>query len=198
MNGYDSRKSRCRWCNLKNPLYVDYHDREWGVPVHDDGRLFEMLLLETFQAGLSWECVLNKRKAFRRAFDGFDYRKIAAYGMEKQEALLSDAGIIRHRKKIASAVTNARVFMDIQRERGTFDKYIWGFTEGKTVREVGPVRSPLSDAVSEELRKRGMKFMGSTTVYAFLQAVGIIDAHEPDCWRADGKLLDGRTDVPGS
>lgn len=177
----DGRK-RCRWCNTANPLYVDYHDREWGVPVHDDRKLFEMLLLETFQAGLSWECILNKREAFRKAFDGFDYERIALYDEDRLRSLQQDKGIVRNRLKLEAAVTNARIFMNIQKEYGSFDSYIWSFTEGNTVYETGRTVSPLSDAVSRDLRKRGMKFTGSTTVYAYLQATGIICSHEKDCW----------------
>ena len=173
---------RCRWCNLDNPLYVDYHDREWGVPVHDDHRLFEMLILEGFQAGLSWECVLNKREAFRNAFDDFDCKKIAQYDTAKLESLCQDAGIIRNRLKIAAAVSNARVFMNIQSECGTFDQYIWRFTGGKTIYEWDKASSPLSDAISRDLKKRGMKFVGTTIIYAYLQAIGIINSHEEGCW----------------
>lgn len=175
---------RCRWCNLNNPRYVAYHDSEWGVPVYDDARLFEMLLLETFQAGLSWECVLNKREVFRRAFDGFDCRRVADYDEAKREALLHDAGIVRNRMKIAAAVTNARVFIAIGREYGSFAAYLWHFTDGRVLHEAGRVRSPLSDAVSKDLKRRGMKFVGTVTVYAFLQAVGVICAHEPECFLA--------------
>lgn len=185
----EGKKRRCRWCNERNPLYVAYHDCEWGVPVHDDGKLFEMLLLECFQAGLSWECVLNKRDAFRRAFDGFCFRTIAGYGEAEIEALRNDSGIIRNRLKIRAAVGNARVFMRIRQEFGTFDRYVWGFTGGKTVRECDKTRSSLSDAVSEDLRRRGMKFVGTTVVYAYLQAVGVIDSHEGQCF------LYGRSDT---
>lgn len=175
-------KRRCSWCNPNNPLYVAYHDREWGVPVHDDGKLFEMLLLETFQAGLSWECVLNKREAFRQAFDGFDYRKIAAYGEDKLSALLSDKGIVRNRLKICAAVTNAKAFISIQAEQGSFDRYIWAFTAGRTLCECDKTFSPLSDQISKDLKRRGMKFVGTTIVYSFLQAVGIVSSHEEGCW----------------
>ena len=174
---------RCRWCNLKNPLYVAYHDEEWGVPEHDDARLFEMLLLEAFQAGLSWECVLNKREAFRRAFDGFDYRKVAAYGDDDKVRLLADPGIIRHRLKIDAAIANAGIFMAVQKEFGSFDRYIWHFTDGKIIRETGKTTSPLSDAVSRDLRRRGMKFVGSTTIYSYLQAIGVINSHDAECWK---------------
>lgn len=192
MQGEAKAVRRCRWCNLRNPRYVDYHDCEWGVPVHDDARLFEVLLLETFQAGLSWECVLDKREAFRRAFDGFDYRRVADYDEAKREALLRDANIVRHRGKIAAAVTNARVFMAIQRECGSFAAYLWRFTEGRVVYEAGLVRSPLSDTVSRDLKRRGMRFVGSITVYAYLQAVGVISGHDADCFKFRSAEADGR------
>lgn len=183
----EQEKRRCHWCNMANPTYVAYHDNEWGVPVHDDGKLFEMLLLETFQAGLSWECILNKREAFRKAFDGFDYRKIALYDESKIQSLMQDKGIVRNRLKIKAAVTNARIFREIQTEYGSFDRYIWGFTNGNIVYETGLATSPLSDAISKDLRKRGMKFVGSTVIYAYLQAVGIINSHEESCWLAKKK-----------
>lgn len=174
--------NRCRWVNPNNPLYVAYHDREWGVPEHDDGKLFELLLLESFQAGLSWECILNKREAFREAFDRFDAEKISRYDDAKCEQLLA-APIVRNRLKIRAAVTNSRVFRQIQAEFGSFDAYLWGFTRGRTIRESCEWRttSPLSDALSKDLKRRGMKFVGSTIVYAYLQAVGIYDAHAEDC-----------------
>lgn len=181
-------KERCRWCRKDNPAYVAYHDHEWGVPVHDDRKLFEMLLLETFQAGLSWECILNKREAFRKAFDGFDHRKIALYDEEKLRSLMQDKGIVRNRLKIQAAVTNARIFQKIQMECGSFDRYIWSFTDGTIVYETGLATSPLSDAISKDLRKRKMKFVGSTVVYAYLQSVGIINSHEEGCWLAKKKL----------
>lgn len=177
-------KKRCRWCNMTNPLYVAYHDYEWGVPVHNDRNLFEMLLLETFQAGFSWECILNKREAFRKAFDDFDYERIALYDENKLQSLQQDKSIIRNRLKIKAAVTNAQVFMRIQKECGSFDRYIWSFTDGNTVFETGLATSPLSDSISRELRKKGMKFVGSTVIYAYLQAVGIINSHEEGCWLA--------------
>ena len=177
-------KRRCHWFNMANPTYVAYHDNEWGVPVHDDGKLFEMLLLESFQAGLSWECILNKREAFRKAFDGFDCRKIELYDGNKLQSLMQDKGIVRNRLKIKAAVTNARIFREIQTEYGSFDRYIWGFTNGNIVYETGLATSPLSDAISKDLRKRGMKFVGSTVIYAYLQAVGIINSHEEGCWLA--------------
>lgn len=174
---------RCAWCNLKNPRYVTYHDNEWGVPVYEDGLLFELLILEGFQAGLSWECVLNKREAFRAAFDGFNPVKIAAYGEEKTEALMKDPGIIRCRRKIAAAIGNAGAFLAIQKEYGTFSRYLWQFTEGKTVVETGRTTSPLSDRVTKDLKQRGMKFVGSTIIYSYLQAVGVIDSHEETCFK---------------
>lgn len=177
-------KVRCPWANPKNPAYLHYHDFEWGVPVHDDHTLFEMLILEGFQAGLSWECILNKRQAFRAAFDGFDVKRVAGYGEEKLEALAQDPGIVRNRRKIAASVTNARAFLDIQAQFGSFDRYLWHWTGGKVVRETGLATSPLSDAISKDLQKRGMKFVGSTILYAYLQAVGVIDSHEPGCFLA--------------
>ena len=175
-------KQRCFWASPSNPRYLKYHDEEWGVPVYDDQKLFEMLLLENFQAGLSWECVLNKREAFRRAFDGFDPQKICGYGEEKCSALKNNPGIIRNRLKIQAAVTNAGVFLEIQKEWGSFSRYLWHWTEGKVVREQGETRSPLSDAVSGDMKKRGMKFVGTTIIYAYLQAVGVIDSHEKGCF----------------
>ena len=173
---------RCGWVNLRNPLYVAYHDHEWGVPEHDDRKLFEMLLLECFQAGLSWECVLNKREAFREAFDGFDAGKIGRYDETKCEQLLA-APIVRNRLKIRAAVTNSRVFRQIQAEFGSFDAYLWGFTQGRTIRESCELRttSPLSDAISKELKRRGMRFVGSTIIYAYLQAIGVYNAHTDSC-----------------
>lgn len=174
--------SRCCWCNLENPRYVAYHDHEWGVPEHNDDKLFEILLLETFQAGLSWECILNKREAFRQAFCEFDFHKIACFDEAQVERLMQTPSIVRNRLKIRAAITNAHVFMKIRTEFGSFDHYIWQFTDGMTVRECGKSTSPLSDAVSKDLRSRGMKFVGSTVIYAFLQAIGIINSHEEDCF----------------
>lgn len=179
---WEDGRRRCGWANPKNPRYVEYHDREWGVPTHDDQALFELLILECFQAGLSWECILNKREAFRRAFDGFDLDAVCAYDDEKKASLQQDAGIVRNRLKIQAAVTNAQAFRAIQRECGSFDGYIWSWTGGKTLRETGLAHSPLSDAVSRDLKKRGMKFVGTTVVYAYLQAAGVIDSHEEGCF----------------
>lgn len=182
-------RQRCHWCNINNPLYVAYHDNEWGEPVHDDNKLFEMLLLECFQAGLSWECILKKREAFRKAFDIFDIVKISNYDLSKQNALLSDAGIIRNRLKIAAATTNAKIFIQIQKEFESFNNYIWEYTKGETIYEHGKTYSALSDKVSKDLKRRGMKFVGSTVIYSFLQAIGIINSHEEGCW----KYKEGKT-----
>ncbi len=176
---------RCKWVNMNNPVYINYHDSEWGRPCYDDAYLFEMLVLESFQAGLSWECILNKREAFRSAFDKFDYKKVAQYTDEKIEELANNADIVRNRLKIKAAVRNAGVFLSVQKEFGSFSNYIWGFTGGRQViNRDGAVRgdSSLSDAVSKDLKKRGMKFVGSVIIYSFLQAVGVIDDHEPDCF----------------
>ena len=175
-------QNRCSWANPKNPLYVRYHDEEWGVPVHDERKLFEMLILESFQAGLSWECILNKREAFRRAFDGFDLETVCGYGEEKLEQLRQDPGIVRNRLKICAAVNNARVFRAIQQEWGSFDRYLWHWTAGETIHETGKVSSTLSDTVSEDLNRRGMKFVGTVIIYSYLQAVGVINSHEEACF----------------
>ena len=175
-------KKRCCWANPKNERYIRYHDEEWGVPVYEDGKLFEMLILECFQAGLSWECVLNKREAFREAFDGFDLEAVCTYGEDKLEALRNDPGIIRNRLKIQAAVTNARAFREIQGEYGSFAGYLWHWTEGKVVCKTGLTHSVLSDRISKDLKKRGMKFVGTTVIYAYLQAVGVIYSHDGGCF----------------
>lgn len=172
---------RCSWCNEKNPLYVKYHDEEWGRPRFDDEYLFEMLLLESFQAGLSWECVLNKRENFRRAFDDFNREKIASYGEEKILSLKEDKGIIRNGRKIIAAVKNAEIFGEIVKEYGSFYNYLRLFWDGKAVFENDRTTSPLSDEISADLIKRGMKFCGSTIIYSYLQAVGVINSHESIC-----------------
>ena len=184
----EKNKPRCRWCNLANHLYVRYHDEEWGVPCHDDPALYELLILESFQAGLSWETVLNKRARFREVYDGFDLDKVCAYGEEKIARLLSDEGIIRNRLKIRASVKNSRIFRDIQEEYGSFEKYIWGWTDGKVIYENDPAvtTGPLSDAISQDLKKRGMTFVGSTIIYAYLQAIGVINAHSDECWLHGG------------
>lgn len=173
---------RCRWCNEKNPIYVRYHDEEWGVWNMDEDYLFEMLLLESFQVGLSWECVLNKREAFRRAYDQFDLEKICAYEDEKIKELMNDQTIIRNRSKIMASIHNAQIFRQIQQEFGSFQAYLDQYTKGKQYHEIDLAQNDLSDALSKDLRKRGMKYMGSVTVYSFLQAVGIIVSHEKDCF----------------
>ena len=181
---WSDHKNRCRWANPKNEIYIRYHDEEWGVPVHEDRKLFEMLLLESFQAGLTWECVLNKREAFRSAFDQFDPEKISIYGVEKIEELASNAAIIRNRRKIQAVIRNAQIFLDIQKEWGSFSAYLWHWTDDKTLREIGPTYSPLSDQISKDLYRRGMRFVGTTIIYAYLQAVGVIWAHEENCdWK---------------
>ena len=177
-------KIRCRWANPKNERYIRYHDEEWGVPVHDDRKLFEMLILECFQAGLSWECVLNKQNSFREAFDGFDLEKVCAYDESKLEALRNNSGIIRNRMKIQAAVTNARVFRKIQKEYGSFSEYLWHWSDGNVLYETGLTSSKLSDNISKDLKKRGMKFVGTTVIYAYLQAVGVIYSHESGCYLA--------------
>ncbi len=181
-----SDKNRCPWAGT-DPLYVRYHDVEWGVPVHNDRRLFEMLILEGAQAGLSWITILRKRPAYRKAFDGFDPRKVARYGAARKRALLKNPGIVRNRLKIDSTVTNARAFLDVQKEFGSFDRYVWRFVGGRpkvnrprSLREVPP-KSAESDALSKDLRKRGFRFVGSTICYAFMQAVGLVNDHVRGC-----------------
>lgn len=175
---------RCCWVDHSDTDMVRYHDLEWCRPHHDESYLFELLLLESFQAGLSWACILHKREAFRAAFDGFDPHKIAEYDEHKCAALAQNAAIVRNRRKISAAVTNARIFLDIAAEWGSFDRYIWHFTDGQVVRRGAgemPATSPLSDAVSADLRRRGMRFVGSTILYSYLQSIGVINDHEPDC-----------------
>lgn len=180
---YKDNKPRCAWANPKNELYIKYHDEEWGQPYrNDDEYLFEMLLLESFQAGLSWECVLNKRENFRRAFDGFDYKKISQYNEKKIEELRQDEGIIRNQRKIRAAIENAGIFQEIQAECGSFSGYIHGFTDGQTRYENDKTSSELSDRISEDLQKRGMKFVGTTIIYSYLQAIGVIYSHEEGCF----------------
>ncbi|MDO8643116.1 MAG: DNA-3-methyladenine glycosylase I [Candidatus Woesearchaeota archaeon] len=181
--------NRCHWVDVNNPLYVEYHDEEWGVPVYDDGKLFEMLILEGAQAGLSWSTVLKKRENYRKAFDCFDARKVAAYGDAKITSLLTNEGIIRNKLKITSAVRNAKIFLDIAKEFGSFSQYIWSFVDSKqitnavkTFKEL-PAKTELSDRISTDLKKRGMNFVGSTIIYAFLQAVGVVNDHEVGCFR---------------
>ena len=179
---------RCKWCNLENPLYVEYHDREWGVPNFDDKYLFEMLILESFQAGLSWECVLNKRGDFRIAYDNFDIDKVINYSEDKINELLSNEKIIRNKLKMNTSVGNAKIFKNIQKEYGSFYNYLITFTKDKLLCEVDKVTNDLSDAISKDLIKRGMKFVGSTIIYSYLQATGFIYSHEKDCFMYKEKL----------
>lgn len=176
--------TRCKWVNLKNPLYIHYHDNEWGIPHHNDDYLFELLILESFQAGLSWECILNKREAFRKAFDNFDYTKISKYDEKKIDELYHNNNIIKNKLKINAAVNNAKIFIEIQKECGSFANYIWKFSDNKIIKNINDnftTTSDLSDTVSKDLKKRGMKFVGSTIVYSYLQAIGIINDHELNC-----------------
>ena len=181
-------KNRCPWCGT-DPLYVKYHDTEWGVPVYEDKVLFEFLILESFQAGLSWITILRKRENFKKAFDQFDYKKIARYNESKIQELLQNEGIIRNQLKIRAAVTNAQAFMKVQEEFGSFSNYIWAFTDGKPIKNQlktlseAQATTPLSDAISKDLKKRGFKFMGSTVVYAHMQATGMVNDHLVDCFR---------------
>ncbi|QBZ96871.1 DNA-3-methyladenine glycosylase 1 [Flavobacterium sangjuense] len=181
-------KIRCAWCE-KDDLYRDYHDNEWGNPVYDDDKLFEFLVLETFQAGLSWYTILKKRDNFRNAFDHFDYKKVAQYGDKEVEKLMQDAGIIRNGLKIKATISNAVAFMEVQKEFGSFSKYIWGFTGGKpidnNIQKMSDIKAttPLSDEISKDLKKRGFKFVGSTVVYAHMQATGMVNDHVSACWK---------------
>ncbi len=181
-------KNRCSWCG-EDPLYVQYHDKEWGTPVYNDDKLFEFLILETFQAGLSWITVLRKRENFREAFDQFDYQKIAKYDDKKYNELLQNTGIIRNKLKIKATISNANAFMSIQKEFGSFSKYIWGFVNNKpivnqwkTLEEI-PAMTAISDKLSVDLKKRGFKFVGSTVIYAHMQATGMVNDHVVDCFR---------------
>jgi DNA-3-methyladenine glycosylase I len=181
-------KKRCGWCE-GDPLYEAYHDLEWGVPVYEDETLFEFLMLETFQAGLSWITILRKRENFRKAFNNFDYHKIAAYTGEKYDELLQNPGIIRNKLKIKATIGNALAFIEIQKEFGRFSSYIWGFTNGKPIQNSfknykdAPANTELSDAISKDLKKRGFKFVGSTVIYAHMQATGMVNDHEVSCFR---------------
>ena len=181
-------KVRCGWC-VGDPVYVKYHDEEWGTPVHDDKLLFEFLVLESFQAGLSWLTILKKRENFRKAFSDFDVKKVAKYDEKKYEALMQDAGIVRNQLKIRAAINNAQRFIEIQKEFCSFDKYVWSFVDGKPLRnklkslkDIQP-KTKISDAMSADMGKRGFKFRGSTICYAFMQAVGMVDDHLDNCWR---------------
>ncbi len=184
------QKRRCGWC-AGDELYEAYHDLEWGVPVKDDATLFEFLILETFQAGLSWITVLKKRDNFRKAFDGFDYKKISNYNQEKVDSLLQNAGIIRNKLKVNATISNAKAFIKVQKEFGSFSNYIWSFVDGKPIKNKiknykdAPANTPLSDTLSKDLKKRGFKFVGSTVVYAHMQATGMVNDHEINCFRYD-------------
>ena len=174
---------RCSWCNLNNPIYIKYHDNEWGVLNIDDHYLFEMLILESFQAGLSWECVLNKREEFEKAFDFFDIDKVCLYDSYKVKELLNNKGIIRNKLKVNACIKNAQIFKFIQKEYGSFYKYLLSFSNGKVLYETDKTRNDLSDSISNDLYKRGMRFVGSVIIYSYLQAIGIINSHELGCFK---------------
>lgn len=178
--------NRCKWCNLKNPKYVAYHDEEWGVLRTDDRYLFEMLVLESFQAGLSWECILNKRENFRTAYDDFDLDKVCAYGEDKLKELSENSGIVRNKLKIKASIGNAKIFRDIKNEYGGFYEYLKRFTDGKIIYENDVTCSGLSDTISADLQGRGMKFVGTTIIYSYLQAIGVINSHEDGCFLYGG------------
>ncbi|WP_296876924.1 DNA-3-methyladenine glycosylase I [Thomasclavelia sp.] len=176
---------RCKWVNGKSAVYLDYHDNEWGKPVYDDHKLYEMFLLETFQAGLSWITILNKRAAFKEAFDDFNVELIARYDDQKIAQLMQNDKIVRNQRKIKAAVKNAQIFIKIQAEFGSFSNYIWGFSNHQIIKNIDDqikTTSPLSDTISNDLKKRGMSFVGSVTIYSYLQAIGIVDDHELDCF----------------
>lgn len=177
-----NNKIRCKWCNIKNPKYVKYHDEEWCRPNFNDEYLFEMLILESFQAGLSWECVLNKREDFRKVYDNFDIDKICNYDDNKVQKLLQNEKIIRNKLKIKASVNNAKIFKGIQKEYGTFYNYLSNFTENKIIYELDKTTNQLSDNLSKDLQKRGMKFVGSTIIYSYLQAIGVIYSHDKECF----------------
>ncbi len=179
-------KKRCPWAEDVEEIYVKYHDEEWGVPCYDDQKLFEMLVLESFQAGLSWITILKKRENFRKAFDNFDVEKVSKYDDEKVEELRNNKGIIRNKLKINAAINNANVFMEIQKEFGSFSNYIWDFTDNKVLKDSEEnymTNSPLSDLITKDLKKRGMKFVGTTIIYSYLEAIGVIDNHTHECFK---------------
>lgn len=180
---------RCCWAENVEDIYIKYHDEEWGEPVYDDHKLFEMLLLESFQAGLSWITILKKRENFRNAFDQFDVIKISTYGEEKVTSLLADAGIVRNKLKVRAAISNAKIFIDIQKEYGSFSEYLWGYTNHDIVYGTKFLtHSPLSDRIANDLKKRGGKFLGTVIIYAYLQAVGVINDHEKECFKYHGRI----------
>ena len=176
--------NRCHWVNNNNPLYVSYHDNEWGKPCHDERLLLELLILESFQAGLSWECILNKRDAFQKAYDYFQLEKIIHYDSQKIEELLNNPNIVRNKLKVKASIQNAKIFQEIEKEFGSFDTYIWSFTNHKVIFRKNKkdfISSPLSDKISEDLKRRGMKFVGTVIIYSYLQAIGVINDHDFDC-----------------
>lgn len=172
---------RCKWCNLKNEKYIEYHDKEWGILNLEERYLFEMLILESFQAGLSWECVLNKREDFRLAYDNFDINKVCLYDNKKEQELLQNQGIIRNKLKIRASINNAKIFKKIEQEYGSFKDYLIRYAKGQVIYETNITRSELSDTISKDLIKRGMKFVGTTIIYSYLQAIGIIYSHDKEC-----------------
>lgn len=174
--------TRCKWCNLRNKKYIEYHDNEWCKPNFNDKYLLEMLILESFQAGLSWECILNKREDFRKAFDDFDVDKICRYDEKKVQELLNNEKIIRNKIKINATINNSKIFKKIQNEYGSFHNYLKTFTNDETIYEIGNTTNNLSDVISKNLQKRGMKFVGSTIIYSYLQAIGIIYSHDKECF----------------
>lgn len=180
---------RCSWCNLNNPKYVKYHDEEWGVLNLDDDYLFEMLILESFQAGLSWECILNKRESFKKAYDNFDVCKVSLYTEEKINELMNNKDIIRNKLKIKASINNAKIFKNIVSEFGSFHNYLRTFTNDTVVYECDKTSSKLSDDISNDLKKRGMKFVGTTIIYSYLQAIGLINSHEKVCFMHRKRLL---------
>lgn len=175
-------KIRCKWCNLKNKLYIQYHDEEWCQPNFDEHYLYEMLILESFQAGLSWECVLNKREDFRKAYDNFDIDKVIKYDDKKMAELLSNEKIIRNKLKVKASINNSKIFKEIQKEYGSFNNYLKTFTGEKKIIEIDKTTNDLSDKLSKDLIKRGMKFVGSTIIYSYLQAIGVIYSHDENCY----------------
>lgn len=174
---------RCKWCNPKNKKYIEYHDNEWGEITHDDKHLYEIFILETFQAGLSWECILNKREEFRKAYDNFEIEKVINYDEKKTQELLDNPKIIRNKLKVKASITNSKIFKKLQEEYGSFYNYLMTFTNNKTTYEIDKTTNEISDKISKDLQKRGMSFVGSVTIYSFLQAVGIINSHEKECYK---------------
>ena len=184
MNIREDNKKRCHFVNLDNPIYVKYHDDEWCIEKHNDKELYELLILESFQAGLSWECILNKRKNFKKAYDNFDIEKVIEYDNKKIADLMNDKGIIRNRRKITASINNSKIFKEIQNEYGSFDNYIWHFTDNKIVYEkYETIKNDLSDLISKDLYKRGMRFVGTLIIYSYLQAIGIISSHSKNCFK---------------